>query len=38
MVLTLLPGRETVNGTEWQQVRAPSGNEGWVAVEFLNYQ
>lgn len=36
--LTLLPGLETVDDTEWQQVRAPSGNEGWVAVEFITYQ
>ena len=37
-VLVLLPGRETVDGTEWQQVRTPSGNEGWVAIQFIIYQ
>jgi hypothetical protein len=36
-VLLLLDGRETVDDIEWQQVRAPSGNEGWVAVQFLIY-
>ncbi|RMH01077.1 MAG: SH3 domain-containing protein [Chloroflexi bacterium] len=34
-VVTLLPGRETADEFEWQQVRAPSGQEGWVAAEFL---
>jgi hypothetical protein len=37
-VLELLPGRETVGDLEWQQVITPSGDEGWVAVEFLIYQ
>lgn len=37
-VLILLPGRETIDGLEWQQVRTPSGNEGWVAVQFITYQ
>lgn len=37
-VLTLLPGLETIDGTEWQQVRTPAGNEGWVAVDFIIYQ
>ena len=37
-VLVLLPGRETVDDLEWQEVRSPSGNEGWVAAEFLDYQ
>ncbi len=37
-VLTLLPGRETVDDLEWQQVRTPAGNEGWVAVDFIIYQ
>lgn len=37
-VLILLPGRENVDGVEWQQVRAPSGLEGWVAVDFIVYQ
>jgi len=36
--LTLLAGRETFDDTEWQQVRSPAGNEGWVAAEFLIYQ
>jgi hypothetical protein len=37
-VLILLDGQETVDGEEWQEVRAPSGNEGWVAVAFIEYQ
>ncbi|MEW5989410.1 MAG: SH3 domain-containing protein [Chloroflexota bacterium] len=38
-VLTLLPGRETAaDGLEWQQVRTPAGNEGWVAVDYIIYQ
>lgn len=37
-VLELLEGRETVDGAEWQQVRSATGNEGWVAVEFITYQ
>jgi hypothetical protein len=37
--LTLLPGRETAeDGSEWQEVRTPAGNEGWVAVQFIIYQ
>jgi len=36
--LTLLEGRETTDDLEWQQVRTPSGNEGWVAAEFLVYE
>jgi hypothetical protein len=36
-VLLLLSGRETVDDIEWQQVQAPSGNQGWVAAEFLIY-
>jgi hypothetical protein len=36
-VLLLLPGQETVDEIDWQQVRAPSGNEGWVAAQFLIY-
>lgn len=35
--LTLLPGYETGENFEWQQVRTPEGNEGWVAVEFITY-
>lgn len=34
-VLTLLPGRETADNFEWQQVRSPDGNEGWVATDFI---
>lgn len=37
-VLILLPGRETIDGVEWQQVRTSTGNEGWVAVQFIIYQ
>lgn len=37
-VLELMEGRETIDGVEWQQVRSSSGNEGWVAVEFITYQ
>lgn len=37
-VLELLEGQQTVDGAEWQQVRSSSGNEGWVAVEFITYQ
>lgn len=37
-VLELMEGRETVDDVEWQQVRSSSGNEGWVAVEFITYQ
>jgi hypothetical protein len=36
--LVLLPGRETADDLEWQQVRTPAGNEGWVAVDFLTFQ
>jgi cytoskeletal protein RodZ len=36
-VLTLLPGLETGDNFEWQQVRTPEGNEGWVAVDFITY-
>lgn len=36
--LILLGEQETVDDVQWQQVRAPSGNEGWVAVEFITYQ
>ena len=33
----LLSGFETGEQFEWQQVRTPSGNEGWVAVPFIQY-
>jgi flagellar basal body-associated protein FliL len=36
-VLTLLPGYQVGEEFEWQEVRAPSGQEGWVAVEFIVY-
>jgi hypothetical protein len=36
--LEVLPGREVADELDWQQVRTPIGNEGWVAVEFLDYQ
>lgn len=34
-VLELLDGRETDEDIEWQRVRTPAGNEGWVAAEYL---
>ena len=37
-VLDVLAGRETAEDIDWQQVRTPAGNEGWVAAEFLIYQ
>ncbi|MGH2538646.1 MAG: hypothetical protein ACRDHL_14755 [Candidatus Promineifilaceae bacterium] len=37
-VLTLLEGLETADDLEWQEVRTPAGQEGWVAVEFVVYQ
>ena len=36
-VLTLLPGLQSGDEFEWQQVRTPNGNEGWVATEFIEY-
>lgn len=36
-LLILLPGRVTAEELEWQEVRAPSGNEGWVAIPFIAY-
>ncbi len=36
--LVLLDGQETVDGDEWREVRAPSGAEGWVAVDFIDIQ
>lgn len=38
IVLALLTGFEVVDGVEWQQVRSPAGNEGWVAAEFLIFR
>jgi hypothetical protein len=37
-VLTLIEGLETVEDQGWQQVQTPAGNQGWVAVEFIEYQ
>lgn len=37
-VLILLPDRESADDTEWQLVRTPAGNDGWVAVDFIVYQ
>ena len=37
-VLVLLDGQETVDGAEWREVRAPSGAEGWIAVDFVEIQ
>ena len=34
-VLTVMPGQQTADEFEWQQVRTPAGNEGWVAVDFI---
>lgn len=36
-VLILMDGLETVEDQRWQQVRTPAGNEGWVAVDFIEY-
>ena len=36
--LVLLAGRERIDDVDWQQVRTPAGNEGWVAAEFLVFQ
>ncbi len=33
--LILLPGEETADDFQWRQVRAPSGNEGWVAADYI---
>jgi hypothetical protein len=35
--LLLLPGKQTADEFEWQQVRTPTGLEGWVAVDFIIY-
>ena len=36
-ILLLLPGKQTADEFEWQQVRTPTGLEGWVAVDFIIY-
>lgn len=33
--VTLLAGQAAADEFEWQQVQAPSGNTGWVAVPFI---
>lgn len=33
--VVVLEGRESVGDLTWQYVRAPSGNAGWVALDFL---
>ena len=35
--LVVLDGKQSADDLEWQQVRASSGNEGWVAVPFITY-
>ncbi|UCG25512.1 MAG: SH3 domain-containing protein [Chloroflexota bacterium] len=35
--LEILTGRQMAEELEWQQVRTPAGNEGWVAVDFLTF-
>lgn len=37
-VLVILPGREPAGQAEWQQVRTPDGLEGWVFIQFIEYQ
>jgi hypothetical protein len=37
-VLIVLQEDETTDQTEWQQVRSPSGLEGWVFKQFILYQ
>jgi hypothetical protein len=34
-VLIILPGRETADEFEWQQVQTEEGLIGWVATEFI---
>lgn len=35
--LLVLPGTATADDLEWQQVRTPAGNEGWVAVDYITF-
>jgi hypothetical protein len=35
--LVLLPGLESSEDFDWQRVRTEQGNEGWVAVAFIEY-
>lgn len=37
LVLILLEGTATANELEWQRVQAPSGNTGWVAIDYILY-
>jgi hypothetical protein len=37
-LLIVLRGSEPAGQPEWQLVRAPSGSEGWVFIEYLVYQ
>jgi hypothetical protein len=37
-LLIVLRRSEPAEQPEWQQVRAPSGSEGWVFIEYLVYQ
>jgi hypothetical protein len=37
-VLIVLQASEPTDQTEWQQVRSPSGLEGWVFKQFILYQ
>jgi len=36
-IVTLLPGLESADELEWQQVISPEGVEGWVAVPYIVY-
>jgi hypothetical protein len=36
-IVTLLPGLESADELEWQQVISPNGVAGWVAVPFIAY-
>lgn len=36
-VLELLDGTQEAGDFTWQRVRAPSGNEGWVALPFITF-
>lgn len=36
-VVTVLAGQGSADEFEWQQVRTVEGNEGWVAVPFIQY-
>ncbi len=36
--LVVLDGNESADDIEWQRVRTPSGIEGWVAVEYIQFR